>query len=110
MYCRRMPDLSWVDSSELSHTTQLKHPEVYAKAGRHLASWFLVQLDVDNNGAFEANEYARSTQTPFLGIAYDMQNTVVELAHNVGNMPSAVSAEHYDSPGTVIYRVRVLGS
>ncbi|KAG8529967.1 uncharacterized protein KY384_005449 [Bacidia gigantensis] len=98
MACSRKLDLKKVSSEFLEASCKENAPAEYHKAWHslHTANGVIVPGgfgERGTSGMIDAIKMCRENGIPFLGICLGMQLAVIEYARNVGNIPSASSAE-----------------
>ena len=98
MACSRKLNLIWVDASHLETATSTASPAEFHKAWHQVctADGILVPGGFGHRGTegmIAAAKWARTNQTPYLGICLGMQIAVIEFARNVCKIPKAASIE-----------------
>ena len=87
--------VDWIDAQELEHEDQALDPTEIVK---RLASYDGILIpgghgERGSAGKMAAIQYARETNTPFLGICLGLQLAVIEFARHVLGVKDAVSSE-----------------
>ncbi|KAH7416827.1 CTP synthase [Cadophora sp. MPI-SDFR-AT-0126] len=98
MRCGKKLNLVWVDASNLEEQARTDDPAAFHKAWHEVctANGILVPGGFGQRGTegmIAAAKWARTNQTPYLGICLGMQIAVIEFARNVCGITGASSVE-----------------